>query len=78
MLLGFSSFPHGLELLEGNIHDHDAPPNGEFVMLRLKGMPSVLISLLDPKPPWGTLTKLQTLVSHYIHQVWHNWLSPSP
>jgi hypothetical protein len=52
MLAEFSSFPHGLELLEGNIHDHDTPPNGELVMLRLKGMLIVLIFLLNPKPPW--------------------------
>jgi hypothetical protein len=28
MLVGFSSFTHGFELLEGNVHDQDAPPNG--------------------------------------------------
>jgi hypothetical protein len=33
MLARFSSLPHGLELLEGNVHDHDAPPNGELAML---------------------------------------------
>jgi hypothetical protein len=67
MLVGFSSLPHGLELLEGNIHDHDAPPNGELAMLRLKGMPIVLISSLDPKPPWGTLIELQASTNPYIH-----------
>jgi hypothetical protein len=34
MLARFSSLPHGLELLEGNVHDHDAPPNGELTVLR--------------------------------------------
>jgi hypothetical protein len=32
MLVGFSSLPHGFELLEGNVHNQDAPPNGELVM----------------------------------------------
>jgi hypothetical protein len=67
MLVGFSNLPHALELLEGNIHDHDAPPNGELTMLRPKGMPIVLISPLDPKPPWGTLPKFQALTNPYIH-----------
>jgi hypothetical protein len=78
MLVGFFGLPHGFELFEGNIHDHDAPPNGELAMLRLTGMPIVLIYLLDPKPPWGTLTKLQASTSPYIHQAWHNLLSPNP
>jgi hypothetical protein len=34
MLVGFSSLPHGLELLEGNVHDQDAPLNGELAMSR--------------------------------------------
>ncbi len=67
MLVGFSNLSHGLELLESNIHDHDAPPNGELAMLRLKRMLIVLISLLDPKPPWGTLIELQTSTNPYIH-----------
>jgi hypothetical protein len=33
MLARFASLPHGLELLEGNVHDQDALPNGELVML---------------------------------------------
>jgi hypothetical protein len=77
MLARFSSLPHGLELLEGNIHDHDTPPSGELAMLRLKGMLIFLISPLDPKPPWGTLTEFQASTNHYIHQAWHNLLSPS-
>jgi hypothetical protein len=32
MLVGFSSLPHGLELLEGNVHEQDARPNGELVV----------------------------------------------
>jgi hypothetical protein len=32
MLVGFFGLPHGLELLEGNVHDQDAPPNGELAM----------------------------------------------
>jgi hypothetical protein len=34
MLARFSSLPHGLELLEDNVHDQDAPSNGELVMSR--------------------------------------------
>ncbi len=33
MLVAFFDLPFELELLEGNIHDHDAPPNGELAML---------------------------------------------
>jgi hypothetical protein len=32
ILVGFSSLSHGFELLEGNVHDQDAPPNGELVV----------------------------------------------
>jgi hypothetical protein len=67
MLAGFSSLPHGLELLEGNVHDQDAPPNGELVVLGSQGMPVIPVSPLDLRPPWGTLTKPQALASHYIH-----------
>jgi hypothetical protein len=49
MLAGFSSFPNGLELLEGNVHDQDAPPNGELAMLRPQGMPIILVFPLDPR-----------------------------
>jgi len=34
MLARFSILPHGLELLEGNVHDQNAPPNGELAMPR--------------------------------------------
>jgi len=34
MLVGFSNLPCGLELLEGNVHDQNAPPNGELAMSR--------------------------------------------
>jgi hypothetical protein len=67
MLVGFSSLPHGLELLEDNVHDQDALPNGELMMLRPHGMLIIAIFPLDPRPPWGTLIKFQTLASHYIH-----------
>jgi hypothetical protein len=67
MLARFFGLPHGFEWLEGNIHDQNAPPNGEFTILRPKGMPIILVSPLDPKPPWGTLTKLQAFASHHIH-----------
>jgi hypothetical protein len=49
MLVGFSSLPHGLELLEGNIHDWDAPPNGELAMSRPHGMPIISVFPLDPR-----------------------------
>ncbi len=45
LLAEFLGLPHGLELLEGNVHDQDAPPNGELAMSRPQGMP---ISPLDP------------------------------
>jgi len=67
MLAGFSSFLHGLDLLEGNIHDQYALPNGELVVSRSHGMPIILVFPLDPRPPWGTLIELQALASHYIH-----------
>ncbi len=38
MLVGFFGLPHGLELLERNIHDQNALPNRELAMLGLKGM----------------------------------------
>ncbi len=57
MLVRFFYFPHGLELLEGNIHDWDAPLNGELAMLGLEGMLIILVFPLDPRSPWGTLTK---------------------
>jgi hypothetical protein len=27
---------------------------------------------------WGTMSKLQALARHYIHQAWHTLPSPSP
>jgi hypothetical protein len=65
MLARFSSLPHGLELLEGNVHDQDIPPNGELIVLRPHGMLVIQVFPLDPRPPWGTLTKLHALASHY-------------
>jgi len=51
MLVRFSSLPHGLGLLEGNVYEQDVPPNGELVVLKPQGMPIIPISPLDPKPP---------------------------
>jgi hypothetical protein len=67
MLVGFSSLQHGLELLEGNVHDHDAPPNNELVVSRPHGMLIIIVFPLDPRPSWGTLIELQTLAIHYIY-----------
>ncbi len=78
MLVGFSGLPRKLELLEGNVHDQDAPPNGELAMSRPYKMPIIPISPLDPRPPWGTLTKFQASANHYIHEPWHILPSPSP
>ncbi len=58
MLVRFSSLPHGLELLEGNVHDQDIPPNGELAVLKPHGMLVIRVSPLVPRPPWGTLTNL--------------------
>jgi hypothetical protein len=41
MLVKFSSFPHGFELLESNIHSQDAPFNGELAMLVVGEMPLI-------------------------------------
>ncbi len=59
MLARFSSFPHELELLEGNVHDQVAPPNGELAMSRPQGMPISPIFPLDPRPSLGPLIKLK-------------------
>jgi hypothetical protein len=63
-LVRFLGLPHGLELLEGNVYDQDAPSNGELAMSGLKGMPIILVFPLNPRPPWGTLTKLQASTDH--------------
>jgi hypothetical protein len=78
MLAGFSSLFHGLELLDGNIHDQDAPSNGALAMSGLEGIPIILMFPLDPKLPWGILTKFQASTSHYIYQAWHTLPSPNP
>jgi hypothetical protein len=67
MLARFLGLPHGLKLLEGNVHDQYAPPNNELVVSIAQGMPIIPISPLDPRPPWGTLAELQALASHHIH-----------
>jgi hypothetical protein len=33
MLIGFSGFPHGFDLLEGDVHEMDSPPIHELEML---------------------------------------------
>jgi hypothetical protein len=50
LLVEFSGLPHGLELLEGNIHDQDAPPNGELAMSGPQGMLIIPIYPLNPRP----------------------------
>ncbi len=37
MLVRFLGLPHGIELLEGNVHDQDVLPNGELMMLGPQG-----------------------------------------
>jgi len=79
MLVRFSSLPHRFELFKGNIHDQDVPPSGELVMPMQQGMAFILISTLDPRPPWGALTEFQPLAIHeYIHLAWHILPSPNP
>jgi hypothetical protein len=58
LLSGFSGLPHGLELLECNVHDQDAHPNGELAVSGPHGILIISISPLDPRPPWGTLIEL--------------------
>jgi hypothetical protein len=40
-LARFLGFPDGFELLEGNVHNQNAPPNDELVMLGPQGMPII-------------------------------------
>ncbi len=47
-------------------------------LVRSHGMPFIQESPLDPKPPWGTLTKFQALIILLIHQAWHVPPSPNP
>ncbi len=63
--------------MEGNVHNHDAPPNGELAMSGPHEMIIIPIFPLDPWPPWGVLNEFQSSISHYIHQVWHTLPSPS-
>jgi len=67
-LAGILGFPHGFELLEGNVHNQNAPPNDELAMSGPQGMPIIQKFPLDSRPPWGTLTKLYASANHYIHQ----------
>jgi len=41
-------------------------------------MPIIPIFPMDPRPPWGILIELQTMVNHYIHKAWQVLPSPSP
>ncbi len=38
MLARFIGLPHGFELLERNIHDHDDPFNGGLTMFMVNGI----------------------------------------
>jgi hypothetical protein len=50
----------------------------QVAMSMPQGMAFILVSTLDPRPPRGTLTDIQTCASHYINQVWHILPSPNP
>jgi len=58
MLARFLRLPNGYDLLEGNIHAQDMPPESELKMLCANGKPSIHASPLDPTPPWRILSKL--------------------
>jgi hypothetical protein len=59
MLARFSSFPHGLELFEGNIfHDRDEPLNNELTISRVNKMSFIKKLALDLMSSWGMLSKL--------------------
>ncbi len=51
-------------------------PNGELVMLMIGGNLLIQELTLDSIPPWSTLSKLQALANHYIHQACY--ILPSP
>jgi hypothetical protein len=67
MLVQFSRFPHGFDLLEGNIHEQDMAPNTKLKMSNANERPFIQASLLDHIPPWGILLELQASVNHFIH-----------
>ncbi len=59
MLVGFSSFPHGLELLGGNIfHDKDEPLNNELTISKVSKIPFMKKLALDLISSWGMLSKV--------------------
>ncbi len=59
MLAGFSSFPHGLELLEGNIfHYKDEPLNNELTISRVNKMPFIKKLALDLMSLWAHVVKV--------------------
>ncbi len=51
-------------------------PSSELVMLMISGNLLIQELTLDSISPWGTLSKLQTLANHYIHQ--DCYILPSP
>lgn len=67
MLGRISRFPHGFELLEGNVHVMDSPHTHELEMSNAQVGLGIQDSSCDLPPSWGTLLELQTLARHYIH-----------
>jgi hypothetical protein len=68
MLVQFSRFPHGFDLLEGNIHEQDMAPNTKLKMSNTNERPFIQASLVDPiPPPWGILLKTQASINHFVH-----------
>ncbi len=57
MLARLSRFPHGFNLLEGNVHAMDNPPTHELEMPSAQVGPFIQGSSHDPPPSWGTLSK---------------------
>jgi len=62
----------------GNVHVMDSPPTHELEMPSAQVWAFIKGSSRDPPPLWGTMSKLQALAIHYIHQAWHTLPSPSP
>jgi len=46
--------------------------SGELLMLISHGIPLIQASKLHPKPPWGTLTKLQALTNHFNTSIFYD------
>jgi len=68
MLIGFSRFPHGFDLLEDNVHAMDSPFIHELDILGAQVGPFIQGSSHYPQPSWGTLLKLYASARHYIHK----------